>query len=535
MQIKKIAFGDNSEAFVEERLTSGLNVIYSDDNNRGKTLVMQGLMYSLGYESIFPSSFNYKDKYFFSEIEIHGEIYQFLRKKNSIAIKTNESMQIFNSIGEMRYFLDSFVFKVPKIIKDGRSTLVDLSLLYELFFVGQDSRNTSGLISKGQFNKLDFKNMIYDLAGLSGVETNAADFKDIKERISELTTKLKENKKKMLLINENPNIAEIASKAYNSEKIQEKIRTISGINEDIAKLQRARHREINRKSKLEQLISELNSLNRGLSEGKVRCSECGSEKIIYSNSDLTFDVSNIDVRNGILKSISDNISQKVEIISDLSRNINILQESLRNELSNTPPSFQQIILYQEQIVSQRDYDDEATLIIRDIENLKLQLISSQKIDETLKIDRINFDEKLLATMNHTYKTINPNGNLEFDDIFTKKDTTYSGSEGQEFYFCKLIALSKLLNHSFPILIDSFREGELSTGKEESMLNIYKDLGRQIILTSTLKDEEYSNDKYENMNNINPIDYSKHQDCKILNQDHKARFIGLISSFNGIIM
>lgn len=54
MLVKKIAFGDKSEAFIEERLTDGLNVIYSDDNNRGKTLVIQGLMYSLGYESIFP-------------------------------------------------------------------------------------------------------------------------------------------------------------------------------------------------------------------------------------------------------------------------------------------------------------------------------------------------------------------------------------------------------------------------------------------------------------------------------------------------
>jgi hypothetical protein len=70
MLIKKIAFGDNTEAFIEERLTNGLNVIYSDDNNRGKTLVMQGLMYSLGYESIFPSSFHYKNKYFYSEIEV---------------------------------------------------------------------------------------------------------------------------------------------------------------------------------------------------------------------------------------------------------------------------------------------------------------------------------------------------------------------------------------------------------------------------------------------------------------------------------
>ncbi|WP_196518044.1 hypothetical protein [Halomonas sp. PA16-9] len=134
MKINKIAFGDTEEAFVENRLQSGLNVIFSDDNNRGKTLVMQGLMFSLGYESIFPSSFNYKDKYFYSEIEVGGVTYEFLRKRNSIAIKSEDAMQIFNSVGEARYFLDKFVFSVPKVLKDGRNTLVDLSLLYEFFY-----------------------------------------------------------------------------------------------------------------------------------------------------------------------------------------------------------------------------------------------------------------------------------------------------------------------------------------------------------------------------------------------------------------
>jgi len=104
MIIKKIAFGDNNKAFIEQRLTSGLNVIYSDDNNRGKTLVMQGAMYSLGYDSIFPSSFNYKEKYFYSKIEIDNKEYELLRKRNSIVIKTDGSIQVFNSIGDFKYF-----------------------------------------------------------------------------------------------------------------------------------------------------------------------------------------------------------------------------------------------------------------------------------------------------------------------------------------------------------------------------------------------------------------------------------------------
>lgn len=535
MLIKKIAFGDSGEAFIEGRLSKGLNIIFSDDNNRGKTLVMQGLMFSLGYESIFPSSFSYKDKYFYSEIEVDGVKYEFLRKRNSIAIKTEDAMQIFNSVGEARYFLDKFIFSIPKILKDGRPTLVDLSLLYELFFIGQDNRNPSGLISKGRFNKSDFKSMVYDYVGLSVDKLNIDGIKDIKATIKDLKLELKEVRKKISIIRQNPNIAEIASKTYDSDAVQEKIKNISNINRDISKFKRSRQREINRKSKLEQLVSELNSLNRDLSEGNVHCGECGSDKVVYSNSDLTFEISNIDVRNEILKSIGHNIRQKVEIIMDLSGEINSLQGNLHEEMKDTPPDFQQIVLYQEQALSERNYDEDSFSLTNQIKALEAQLISTQNVDGSLKEERNSFDKKLLDEMNGLYKLIDPSGNLVFDDIFTKSGSTFSGSEGQEFYFCKAIALRKLLKHDFPMIIDSFRDGEVSTGKEDKMLDIYKRVDSQIILTSTLKDEEYNNDKYSNIDDVNALDYSNHQDCKILNKHQKGEFLALISNFEGIVL
>ncbi len=48
MKIKSIALGNAEEAYVEERFTDGVNIIFSDDNNKGKTLVMQGMMYAMG-------------------------------------------------------------------------------------------------------------------------------------------------------------------------------------------------------------------------------------------------------------------------------------------------------------------------------------------------------------------------------------------------------------------------------------------------------------------------------------------------------
>jgi len=535
MIIKKIAFGSEKESFIEDKLTDDLNIIFSDDNNRGKTLVMQGLMYSLGYEAIFPSSFNYKDQYFYSRIEIAGNFFDFLRKNNSLAVKTEEAIQIFNSITEFRYFFDRHISPLPRITKENKVKMVDFSLFYEMFFIGQDNRNPSGLISKGQFNKVDFKNMIFSLAGLISHETSIDDINEIKEKINRLKIELKTIRKKITIIKSNPNIAEITSKTFDLEKTQEKIKILKKINENISVIKRSRQREINRKAKLETLVSELNSLNRGLNEGVVKCGDCGSDKIFFSNNDLTFDISNTEVRNSILKSIQSNIFQKAEIINEYTENLNIEQDSLNKELESSPADFQQIIVYQDHILTKRNYDDEALNTHNRIKNLETELNLQKSVQDDNKKEKKKLQEEILAEMMRTYKAIEPNGTLIFDDIFTKKDLTFSGSEGQEYYFSRLIALSNILKHEFPIIVDSFRDGELSTQKEYKMINIYKGLKKQIILTSTLKKEEYITRKYHSESGINALDYSKHNDCKILQKKYNKQFKGLIESFEGIVI
>ncbi|MEL0584024.1 MAG: hypothetical protein AAES65_03965 [Candidatus Thiodiazotropha sp. (ex. Lucinoma kazani)] len=494
MKVKRIAFGNEVESFVENRISDEVNVIFSDDNNRGKTLVMQGLMYSLGYESIFPSSFNFRDQYFYSEIERDGETYEFLRKNNSFAVRSMDSIRIFNSEREFRYFFDSNFFGLPRIIKDGKYKMVDFSLFYELFFIGQDNRSPSNLISKGQFNKADFKSMIFSLVGFSDGMESEREINELKDRIKDLKIKLKSVKKKISIIRANPSVAEIASKSYDSEVTQEKIKICRSINQNISEIKRARQREINRMSKLEALIAELNSLNRGLNEGNVKCGECGSEKNVYSNNDLTFEVSNTKVRLSILESIRNNILQKQEIIEEYTDELNIEQDKLAKEMESSPPNFQEVIVYQDNILSERDYDEEASGISNEIKRLEAELAMKKSMQGDNKEEKSKLLNDILGEMTRIYKIVDPNGNLVFDDLFTKKDSTFSGSEEQEYYFSRLIALNNILKHDFPIIVDSFRDGEVSTPKERKMLNIYKLLGKQVILTSTLKNEEYKAQK-----------------------------------------
>lgn len=55
MKIRKVAVGNAAEAFIEGNFTNGVNIISSDDNNKGKTIVIQSMMYALGNEPTFPA------------------------------------------------------------------------------------------------------------------------------------------------------------------------------------------------------------------------------------------------------------------------------------------------------------------------------------------------------------------------------------------------------------------------------------------------------------------------------------------------
>ncbi len=531
MKIKKVAFGNTDEAFIESRFKDNLNIIFSNNNNRGKTLLMQGLMYSLGYESIFPSTFNSNLYYFYSKVEIEDKTYEFLRKKNSVIIKGEDIFQICNSISELKHFVDREILSLPRIIKDGKEKVVDLSLLYELFFLGQDKRNTSSLISKGQYNKEDFKNMLFSLKGIDVKEANKYDKRNLQELKTQLENKVKSLKKKLTILKANPKIADYSSKNIDTEKFDETKKIIAEINKNIFEFKKQRNREQSRKDKLQNLLHELNSLNRNIDTGKVRCADCGSDKIIFSNNDFDFEVSNSFVRNKIINSIKEDITIKEEIIEELTRNINNEQSQLTKELELIPPEAKDYILFKDEIVDNKQVDVDLYELKEEIKNIDRKLKLDNITVSIQKDSQKEFVQDILDKMTVLYHRIDKLGTSVFEDIFTKHDKTFSGSDEQEYYFSKMVALNNNLNHQFPIIIDSFRDGEISSSKEIEMLNIFTELDKQIILTATLKDEEYDGNKYESDDKTNILDYSSFQDSKILQKAYSEEFLKLLRIFD----
>ncbi|ANS87433.1 hypothetical protein VSVS12_03733 [Vibrio scophthalmi] len=213
MKIVQIAVGNDKEAFIENNLTSGVNVIYSDDNNRGKTVITQGLMFSLGNSPMFPNGFDFKNYFFYSKIEIEDNIYEFLRKGTSFFVKIGQELRLFTTEAEFRYYFHKNIYRLPNIVKNGQEQMVDFGLFYELFFIGQDKRDPSNIINHGRFNKDDFKAMLVKLLD-SNVEAEFDPAKDqeLKLQIARLKVDLKVALKKLSLVKKSSYVASYTSR-----------------------------------------------------------------------------------------------------------------------------------------------------------------------------------------------------------------------------------------------------------------------------------------------------------------------------------
>lgn len=528
MKIKTIAIGNDKEAFIEERLLDKVNIIYSDDNNKGKTIVLQGMMYAIGNEPVFPANFNYKDYYFYVLLDYENTNIEFLRKRNTFVVKFNNEFYELSSLSELKYFVNDKIRKLPRIYKDNKEKLVDLSLLYELFFIGQDKRDTSNLTST-YYKKDDFINMLSAMSGYPVID-NDDTLQDKKENIKRLKSEISETKKLFSLMKENSKLSEWINKYEDKEAFERTKNTFNKINDDLSYYRRKRKYETNRKTNLEQLLHELNSLNREIEKGKVVCADCGSDKILYTNKDLHFDVSNSTIRNKVIQSIKYQIEQKIEIIEEYTHNINNLQDRLKQHLSETPEEMRNILLYTDEILSEIELDNKLKALTDELQKYENAKAISLSLDESVKEHKKTMIAEITNKMNTLYNEVDKDGRLVFDNIFAKKTDVYSGSEGQEYYYCRLLSIQKYLKHPFPIIIDSYRDGEVSTDKENIMLKNYKNIGTQVILTSTLKKDEYVNQKYTSMKDINAIDYSVNRDSKILQEINVDKFLEIISSF-----
>ena len=532
MIIKKVAVGNNMEAFVEESFESGLNIISSDDNNKGKTIIIQSMMYAIGNEPTFPTTFEYKKYYYYVEFEVNDKLFKICRYGDDFALIDDKRLMLFDSVSELKRYWTKYIFELPQIVKNQISKIVDPVLFFQLFFVGQDKKDTSNISHSGLYNKKDFEEMIYSILDLSEYKLDLDEIEQIKTELISLKDEKKSLIKQHKILSSKKSPVQYLSTVSDRSAFESKMSKIDKINSKISDLRKARNLSANRKSKWANTIKELKSLNRNIEVGELKCMDCDSKNIAYSTSTkrqaYVFDVSTIEMRAEIISSINEKIEAYTEEIEKYDNLIEKEQEKLRILMSDEEITLEALLELKEQIFSASDAEKRILEIEQEISMLQSKLSISESSTEENKIKRQTELTNILEEMNNLYKAIDPNGNLVFEGLFTKKDEVFSGSEATVFHVVKMYALQKVLAHDWPIIIDSFRAEDLSTGKEKIVIEKYKELKNQVIFTTTLKDEEMG--KYDNRDDINHIDYKDHAPSKMLSPDYCVRFKQLVSEF-----
>ncbi|EHS3812967.1 hypothetical protein KV368_001523 [Listeria monocytogenes] len=531
MIINTIAVGNAQEAYIEKRINKNLNVISSDDNNKGKTIIIQSLMYCLGNEPVFPSTFKFKEYYYIIQFEHEKTLYTLSRKKDTFVLYVEGSILIFDNVSELKRYWTKNIFPLPQIIKNNIKKIVDPQLFNQIFFVGQDKKDSSNIANKGYYSKKDFYNMLYAYAGIAEKGLTAEELSSEKVKLKNLKEEKKTLLKKHKILNSKKEPIKYISKHSDQKDFEEKIKQINKIKDSLVELKNLRKRTMNRRVKYEVTLKELRSLNRNISTGELQCLDCNSSHIGYissSDKNFTFDVSTTEVRGQIIDSIKEKIASYTEELDKQTSEINLYQLQIQNLLDEESISLESIVLYKDDLTNIKTVEKELAILDDKI----IEITSSLKLTEASDNDTIekqnSFINKIIDEMHYVYKQIDPNGTLLFEDIFTKKNEVFSGSEATEFHLSKIYALAKVLQHPYPIVIDSFRAEDLSTERENVVINLFNQLENQIIFTTTLKKEEIG--KYNYLNTLNHIDYSFHKPSKILKKKFVSEFNELAKKF-----
>ena len=531
MIIKSISIGNTIEAFTEDKFSKGFNILYSDDNNKGKTIIIQAILYCMGNNPVFPSSFDYKEYYFILTLELNGEIFDICRRNRNFVIKKNQEIYVFDSISEFKKYWDKNIKKLPLIFKDGRERLSDLELLVQLFFTGQDKKVTYDIITDGWLKKSDFINMLYSMYGIDNCFDLKQDVEELKNRKYNLKMERDILLKKNKILRKNNIVLETLSCANKKIALDKKLKEIEKIKELITSLNSTLNNEIKHKTNNELVLKELKSLNRTVESGRIYCMDCGSKHISYEsmNKEFSFDISTPSIRSKIIKSIEEKIENYGEEINRVSSDISLQQEKMNKILETEDVSLEELLIARIDLNGMQEDDKRLSEIMTEIKTIdsEIELISSKSMSNN-KESKVLI-ERIVNEMNLFNECIDCSITNKYTDIFTPRYKIYSGSEGTQFHLARMYAFSKVLEHEYPIIIDSFRAEDLSTEREQKVLDKFRELKNQIIFTTTLKDEE--NLKYDSIKGVNGINYSKHQNYKILQKVFVNDFLEKIKSMS----
>ena len=523
--MKAAYIGNGIESFVENNFSTGMNVIYSLDNNRGKTILMQSIMFCLGAIPMFPDGFPFREYTYIVDLDCDGKSITVARKHNSFAVKTADGIQALESVEAFKGFWSDNISELPEIVKDGRAVVVGMELYTQMFFIGQDGLS-SAKVNSGHFDKKDFMEMLYSLKGLSARTLESGQVKKLKRRKEELKGHIKTLSKQAGALKQRGTALSAMSATTDSRDMKEFAEELDRASTVVSDLRKQRNRLAARRTKNKIVLDELRSLKINVKVGSLTCLQCGSENVGYrmANSGVVFDVTTSEMRTQIIDSLEDRISGIEDDLHSVTRQIRSAQEVLDDLLEAKPEvTLADIMACKDDFLNARDIDEQIRQNQDEIDSIDEMLSNDQDVSRELRSQREEFLKELLSSMNYARKFISGNpSEADYTDLFTTQANVLSGSDGTIYFAARLYAIAKVLDHGMPLLVDSFRADDLSSDREDRLLDLLSRLKNQMILTTTIKREEGSS-KYAEDRRVHAIDYSDHAVDKLLSSQFNKEF------------
>ena len=140
----------------------------------------------------------------------------------------------------------------------------------------------------------------------------------------------------------------------------------------ISELKKVRSKSASKRALWNSTLKELNSLNRNIEVGELRCMDCNSTNITYKGqgkNSYSFDVSTPEMRKHIIDSIKEKIDNFSEDISRYDAEINKYQIELNRVMEEDDVTIENIVAFKSGFTSIEEIDSAITEIDNQIAKL----------------------------------------------------------------------------------------------------------------------------------------------------------------------
>lgn len=521
------------------------NLITSEKNSLGKSVLMKSIYHTLGADSAFDKYFNEENVLFENEFEYGVNTYDILRYKNQFAILKNKQLIDFINSGcrtrLAEFFKNELGLSVFLKNRNKTTEIAPPAYLFIPYFLDQDRswKEEQEPFSKKTMNQYDSMSRndlyLYHL-GLYSSDYGRlkSEIETLTRNISELETKLKTydveyQKIKIIIDNSNiiTNVEELESLyRVKSKEVNSLIEIQKNLTNQLFLIDQQRFNYLLSIKNNKKIIDKLKN-NRNPNTLLIQCPHCNEEIDIELKKDIAeiYSIIVIEKENESMeleiKQLEAQIKNKKNEINELSEQINkIIEENNRNrsdyERYITRKALSSLLDEQLRTIGQISSEIEKSKFQREQKNETLK-----KLKEKTEIARNSFCSNYSNYLLSLDVTL-----FNSEDIHAFKKLTLSGSQNVRSTLAFFYAFLKVKHEynsdsfNFPLVIDSPREGEQDEENSSCILNFVLDenLGDVQRIIASVNARKYLTDN--KLSNINIIELTNEQGHVMTSNDFK---------------